>query len=157
MSYFKKIRYFSFNKHNLRVCRFRRQVRRGFSVCSMELLFFKRRHWSSMHLVFKRFLRKPEKMGKKLWLTPTYTFNLTKKSKGSRMGKGRGKKLIPSLILLPGSAIIQFTNVRILVARRLVAFLQRRWGVYLCLFTNATLLNTLKHNPSSDKILYWVR
>lgn len=151
------MRYLSFNLHNLKMCRFRRRFQRSFAVCSMELLFFKRKDWSSMHLVFKRFLRKPEKMGKKLWLTPTYTFNLTKKSKGSRMGKGRGKKLVQALILLPGSSIIQFTNVKTLVARRLVFFLQRRWGVGLCLFTNATLLNTLKHDPSPDKIIYWVR
>ena len=70
------------------------------------------------------------------------------------MGKGRGKKLVPALILLPGSSIIQFTNVKILVARRLLFFLQRRWGAQLCLFINATLLSTFKHDPSSDKILY---
>jgi len=90
-------------------------------------------------LFLKKFIKKPEKSLKKLWITPVYIRNIALKSKGSRMGKGKGKKILNILRLYPGKPFIEFTNVRIGRIFYFNFFIQIRLQVKTLLLTNTHL------------------
>lgn len=63
-------------------------------------------------LFLKKMARKAKKSLRKFWLTPHYVFNVTLKSKGSRMGKGKGKHLVPLLRLYAGKPFLEIFFIR---------------------------------------------
>lgn len=79
-------------------------------------------------LLIKRIARKPDRTSKVLWLSPSYIFRVTYKSKGARMGKGQGKDHVWYKSYFPGKPFIEVANVRI---GRVFYFL-----FYLNLWTN---------------------
>jgi hypothetical protein len=65
-----------------------------------------------LSFVAKRLAKRPERSLRKFWITPSYVLNLTYKSKGARMGKGKGKKTVRTARFFPGKPFLEFSNVR---------------------------------------------
>lgn len=92
-------------------------------------------------LFLKKFIKKPEKTLKKLWITPVYVKSISLKSKGSRMGKGKGKKILRLLKLKPMTSFVEVQNIKL---SQLIFFLK-----YLKLWLNVNALiysNSLEFN-----------
>ena len=93
-------------------------------------------------LFLKRFIRKPERSLKEFWLAAGSPNRITLKSKGSRMGKGKGKKVIRVLHFYPRQAIIGVSNLRIGKARFTLTHVAGR------LSTNCFIYINSDSNPS---------
>ena len=106
------------------------------------------RVWLRTILFFKYFLRKPEKTSKRLWITPKYVFNISYKSRGSRMGKGKGRKYTKFLKIHAGTPFLEFFTKQASTACRLHFSLQKRWHTHIVLVSNAGYRSTLT-------LLYW--
>ena len=63
-------------------------------------------------LNLKRVIRKKDKTLRRYWITTRVLFNLSRQSKGARMGKGKGKNLQSLQLLTPFTKFILFTGVR---------------------------------------------
>lgn len=71
-------------------------------------------------LKLKRIVRKKDKTLRRFWLTTRVLFNLTRQSKGARMGKGKGKNYQSLQRINPLTNFIGFRGVRF---GRLIRFL----------------------------------
>ena len=87
-------------------------------------------------LFLKRFIRKPERTFKTLWIAPNYIYILSFKSKGSRMGKGKGKKHIRMFSCQAGSPLIESSHIRVGKLLLLLYSLYQRLGMRLWLQIN---------------------
>lgn len=63
-------------------------------------------------LKLKRVVRKKDKTLRRFWITTRVLFNLTRQSKGARMGKGKGKNLQLLQRINPFTNFIEFKGVR---------------------------------------------
>lgn len=58
-------------------------------------------------------IRKKDKTLRRYWITTRVLFNLTRQSKGARMGKGKGKNIQTLQLITPLSCFIGFRGVRL--------------------------------------------
>nr|YP_011027856.1 ribosomal protein L16 [Euplotes cristatus]UPM52066.1 ribosomal protein L16 [Euplotes cristatus] len=72
-------------------------------------------------LLLKRVVRKKDKTLRRYWITTRVLFNLTRQSKGARMGKGKGKNVQVFQLITPLSCFVGFRGVRL---GRLLFFLR---------------------------------
>lgn len=63
-------------------------------------------------LFLKKIARKSEKTLRYFWLTPRSYTNVTLQSKGARMGKGKGKKIIKLQRIGAGVNFVEFSGMR---------------------------------------------
>ena len=63
-------------------------------------------------LLLKRIVRKKDKTLRRYWITTRVLFNLTRQSKGARMGKGKGKNIQTFQLISPTTVFISFSGVR---------------------------------------------
>lgn len=105
-----------------------------------------------LKLFFKRFVRKPEKTLKKFWLSPIFLFTISLKSKGARMGKGKGKKLLKMLRLNPGKIFLEVSNIRLGRMFFFIKHLQLRLSLSILLYSNLSIntINNTKNRRDSD-------
>lgn len=65
------------------------------------------------YIIFiKKYIKKMEKTQKKFWFKYAITNPITKKPKGSRMGKGKGKPYIWMIAFYSGYFVFEFKNIR---------------------------------------------
>lgn len=149
----RSLSYFHFkykNNYNFIKVNQKIQIKRAaFVIFITSYIQFTIKQWYRTILFFKIFLRKPEKTGKRLWITPKYIINISRKSRGARMGVGRGRKLRSFLRLSPSTPLLEFFTRTGTLARRLQLGLQRRWHLIIILVGNGSLLTQLR-----DSIYY---
>jgi large subunit ribosomal protein L16 len=71
------------------------------------------------------------------WLHITYYIPLTKKSKGSRMGKGKGAFLCNKAPIKEGHLLCEFSGVEKKIARELHKSLSKKLPIKTAIITNA--------------------
>lgn len=76
-------------------------------------LFISNKNFNNYLIYIARSIKKKSRSNKKVWFKCTLSKFLTKKAKGSRMGKGKGKFKTYSMELKPGLIFIEFRNFRI--------------------------------------------
>ena len=96
-------------------------ILRGVTTTSVFVVRFK--------LFLKRFIRKPERSLKEFWLVAGSPNLLTLKSRGSRMGKGKGKKVVRTLRFNPKQPLFGVSNLRFGKLRFTLAFVEQRLSV----------------------------
>jgi large subunit ribosomal protein L16 len=78
----------------------------------LQPLYITTRHLFRYKMVLKKATKRSEKTLRAYWLPLFPTQPITRKSKGSRMGKGKGKRQSWGVVLRGGSTFIEFKNVR---------------------------------------------
>jgi len=100
-------------------------------------------------LILKRWVRKPDRTLKKLWLSPNYILRISKSSKGARMGKGKGGKALLISRFTPLSTLIETSNITFNRLYRLSKLLSWFFGTRLLIVSNAIHLFTRYHYTPS--------
>nr|ACX30995.1 ribosomal protein L16 [Moneuplotes crassus] len=87
-------------------------------------------------LLLKRIIRKKDKTLRRYWITTRVLFNLTRQSKGARMGKGKGKNLQTFQLICPLTAFISFRGVRYGRLLFFLKFFNFRFSSFIYLLTH---------------------
>nr|ACX30957.1 ribosomal protein L16 [Moneuplotes minuta] len=87
-------------------------------------------------LLLKRVIRKKDKTLRRYWITTRVLFNLTRQSKGARMGKGKGKNLQTFQLVSPLTAFIAFKGVRYGRLLFFLKFFNSRFSSFIYLLTH---------------------
>lgn len=66
-----------------------------------------------LFIFLKKTSRKSDKTKRYFWLNCFPHLPLTRKAKGVRMGKGTGKLQLWFTVIIPGTVLVEFTNLRI--------------------------------------------
>lgn len=83
------------------------------SFCAKQALYLNAKFLMKFILFIKKITRKVEKSLRRFWLIPQSLLAITLKSKGARMGKGKGKKLIYFQRIFARTNFIEFLGVRL--------------------------------------------
>lgn len=86
-------------------------------------------------LLLKRIIRKKDKTLRRYWITTRVLFNLTRQSKGARMGKGKGKNLQSFQLVCPLTTFIAFKGVRYGRLLFFLKFFNSRFSAFIYLLT----------------------
>nr|YP_011027892.1 ribosomal protein L16 [Euplotes vannus]UPM52102.1 ribosomal protein L16 [Euplotes vannus] len=89
-------------------------------------------------LLLKRIIRKKDKTLRRYWITTRVLFNLTRQSKGARMGKGKGKNLQTFQLICPLTVFIAFRGVRYGRLLFFLKFFNSRLSSFVFLLTHWT-------------------
>lgn len=87
-------------------------------------------------LLLKRIIRKKDKTLRRYWITTRVLFNLTRQSKGARMGKGKGKNLQSFQLVCPLTIFIAFKGVRYGRLLFFLKFFNSRFSAFVYLLTH---------------------
>lgn len=87
-------------------------------------------------LLLKRIIRKKDKTLRRYWITTRVLFNLTRQSKGARMGKGKGKNLQTFQLICPLTVFIAFRGVRYGRLLFFLKFFNSRLSSFIFLLTH---------------------
>ena len=109
-------------------------------------------------LLIKKIAKKPDKTLKILWLAPSYIFRLSYKSKGARMGKGKGKRHVLYQLYKPGKPFIEISNVRIGRIFYFIFYLNLWTNNFFYLIANYNLyLSNFKNKLINYGVLYDIK
>lgn len=139
--FFPKFRYFQLKKLGSRFTTFHF----GNSVFTIpKPVFFTHIFLSRFDLNLKRVVRKKDKTLRRYWITTRVLFNLTRQSKGARMGKGKGRNFKTFQLINAFTSFIEFRGVRLGRLRYFLHLFNSRFTVPLFLINHwtTTVLNS---------------
>lgn len=90
-----------------------RQVYGSISVALLQPVFFSAKRIFRFKLFLKRSSRKSDITRRAFWVNLFPHLPITRKSKGMRMGKGKGKLMAWFTLMRGGKSIVEFKNLRL--------------------------------------------
>ena len=82
-------------------------------IKTLGFLMLNTKQMNRFIIFLKRYIKKFRKTKRRFWIRHSYSFCFTKKPKGSRMGKGKGKPTIWVFKFNSGSFFLEFKNIRL--------------------------------------------
>lgn len=124
-------------KNQLKLKSFKKRNFNNYNFKSLKfgdygLTFSKNYRIENIHLFdlkkkFKFFLVQQKKgLNKKLWIFIKKNYPISKKSKNSRMGKGKGKFIRLCTLVFKNSTFLEFLNINPIILRKILFFFKKK-------------------------------